>query len=215
MFRFFIILFFFITFQTNAQKMGDDRWGYKLVKNINPLLEEALKYFKKPGLALDLGAGRGIDTLKLLHEGWKVYAIDSNKLSRKLILQNAKDQDLSQNLHFMLYKFKDIPENLFTKSFDFIYASRSLQYCDPQFFPKFWLLLKNCLKKDGILAIHLIGDNNKEKRNKSVFSLQEVKLLLKDYEILKFIISKNRYHPNHKQIKLPDIYKIIARKIYK
>lgn len=131
---------------------------YKAIGDIAPreTLTKALKLFSGfRGYAIDLGCGSGADTLELLRYGWEVLAVDKTQ-EGLTITENKTDPDFTGRLKTLLAKFEDI---VLPKS-DFINASLSLPFCQPEYFNRLWDQIVNSLRKDGRFAGNLFGDKD-------------------------------------------------------
>ncbi|MGE0206869.1 MAG: class I SAM-dependent methyltransferase [Candidatus Babeliales bacterium] len=128
---------------------------------VRPLLLKAFSGLQPSvGIALDLGAGNGHETFYLLDRGWKVYAIDAQKKSRKIIEEQAQKENLSKNLFFLQTDFESIDWHSLP-TFDLIIASYSLPFVKPEIFTQLWYQIIEHLKPGSILIANLFPLENK------------------------------------------------------
>jgi tellurite methyltransferase len=109
----------------------------------------------KPGVAIDLGCGSGVDAISLLLDGWHVVAIDKDQGTLKTFEQSVP-QSLKTNLKIVASSFVDIklPTSLL------INASFSLPFCHPDRFINVWSGITESLLPGGIFAGHFFGPND-------------------------------------------------------
>ena len=143
------------------------RWNwdsyYANVTNQNPrdILLKGLELMtndldnEKTHFAIDLGCGNGPDTMELLKRGWKVLAID-NEQSALTILEESIQKDWKERLETKRQSFDEVK----LPSCDFIIASLSIPFCEPEHFPKFWEEIQNSLKVGGRFAGNFFGEKD-------------------------------------------------------
>jgi tellurite methyltransferase len=102
--------------------------------------------------ATDLGSGNGIDTLELLHRGWKVTAID-NHLPSLQQLKKITPEPLPENLTVEQSLFEQVSLSPVT----LINASFSLPFCAPSHFNTLWQKITAALPAGGVFAGHFFG----------------------------------------------------------
>src|ERR1051325_3022286 len=83
--------------------------------------------------AIDLGCGSGRDTFELLRRGWRVLAIDATPMAIDLLLKDVPPQ-YRASLQTKVEGF----EGLTLPKADFVNASYSIPFCDPNAFPRLW-----------------------------------------------------------------------------
>lgn len=172
-------------------------WGLKPVKG----LKEVLKYAPK-GIALDIGAGEGRNSVFLAKNGFKVEAIDKNKESLEKCKNLAEKYKLSiKTKVFDIRKFK-IKKN----TYSLIIAIASLDFLKFSEIKKIIPKIKKSLKRNGILylvvfstkdpafkrckrKLKMIEKNTfylpKLKTYRHFFKIKEMLNLLKGFKILK------------------------------
>lgn len=109
----------------------------------------------KPGVAIDLGCGSGVDAISLLLDGWYVIAIDNDQATLEAF-EKSVPQPLKKNLKLVATSFVDIklPTSLL------INASFSLPFCHPDRFVDVWSGITKSLLPGGIFAGHFFGPND-------------------------------------------------------
>jgi trans-aconitate methyltransferase len=120
------------------------------------LLTSALALTDRPGLALDLGAGAGIESKAMLDQGWIVHALDSDRIALEQ-LSASVSSDVGSRLHTM-------PVDLTTVDalprVDLIYSGYTLSWLPPAGFEHVLGLILASLRPDGLLAVNLFGDRD-------------------------------------------------------
>jgi len=129
-------------------------YAARLDREPRPLLVEAVDMVPRPGRAVDLGAGAGIDTRFLLESGWRVTAIDNDPDAlRRLSELGGSDGALE-------VRHGDLDEQLDLGSVDLVHAGFSLPFCRPDRFAALWRQLEGALDGGGVLAGQLFGDRD-------------------------------------------------------
>ncbi|HKE70321.1 MAG TPA: methyltransferase domain-containing protein [Nocardioidaceae bacterium] len=146
-----------------------------------PLLVEAIGLFDRPGRAVDLGAGGGVDTRVLLDRGWSVTAIDNSPDAvRRLNALAAADGRLD-------VRRADLADDLGLEPVDLIHAGFSLPFCRPDRFDALWHQLEAALPSGGVLAAQLFGDQDTwagEYDDMTFHTRAEVDDLFRDWDVL-------------------------------
>lgn len=114
-----------------------------------PLLEKFLYLIKKEGVALDIGAGSGRNSIFLAKNKLKIEAIDINIKN----IQNIKNLSLKLNLDIKIKKidvkrFKFVP-----RKYDLILAIQSLIWTRKSEFLEIIKNIKTSLKINGVAII--------------------------------------------------------------
>lgn len=118
-----------------------------------PLAYQAVKHAQAPGIALDLGCGDGTETVMLLKHGWTVHAVDLEPAALNLTVERAGDDAALTTYAADLVTFE--PPRA-----DLMLACASLPFVPPDDFDDFWRRLRSALRPDGLLAVHLFGDQD-------------------------------------------------------
>ena len=177
---------------------NSQRWGTYREKTKNELPKKLLvKLLEnlKPGDAIELGPGAGIDSLYMLKNGWNVLGIDNAPETeediRQLIRKN--EEELENRFSFINQKFEEL--QLPKDSCDLLVGFNSLFFCRPEKFKDFFQNLADAIRPGGYLLINLLGKNddwNKtQSQEKTFLSREEILDLLKDFEINESGIREN------------------------
>lgn len=146
------------------------------------------------GDALDIGWGKGRNSMYLGQRGFKVLGIDFSNTSIELAKEFAQDQDI---------KVKFICQSIFDhandKKYDFVYDGGCFHHIKPHRRNKYFQIIYNSMKEDGYFAMtcfNLKGGANISDydvyRDKSMsggmgFSEYKLKNILQQYfEIIEF-----------------------------
>ncbi len=116
-------------------------------------LLDALGRFDRPGDAVDLGCGAGIDTVAMLERGWRVLAIDAEPDAIDRLRSRAGDP---AGLRTELSPMEDVV----LPPVDLVWASYSLFFCDPGRFPGVWERIGATIRPGGRFAGELLGDRD-------------------------------------------------------
>lgn len=155
---------------------------------VRPLLLQALKKLQPSvGIALDLGAGTGNETLYLLKQGWTIYAIDVQPSAICLIEQRAKKENIDTKLTAIQENFENIDWNTLP-NFDLILASYSLPFVEPKTFASLWQHITNHLNPGGIFVLNLFTKDCKKfssslMQSMTLLTTDQVNELLKPFYI--------------------------------
>ena len=116
-------------------------------------LIDVLGRFDRPGAAVDLGCGAGVDTVAMLERGWEVLAIDAEPDAIGRVRSRAGDH---AGLRTQLSPMEDVvlpPVGL-------VWASLSLFFCDPGRFSDVWERIGAAVRPGGTFAGELLGDRD-------------------------------------------------------
>ncbi len=174
----------------SKNQVSSRNWSdyYKAIANRPPreTLLTALINFesetRKAGgrIAIDLGCGEGRDTVELLHQGWKVIAIDGEK---EAISRLLKRTDINTALlQTCIAQFENIQ---LVESVDLINASFSLPFCAPESFSDLWNKIVSSLLPGGRFCGHLFGNHDSWAADSSMnhHTVSEVEVLLTPFDI--------------------------------
>jgi len=105
--------------------------------------------------AIEIGFGAGTDTLELLRRGWRVLAIDGQRVAASF-LAGRVPKPLRPRLTTLVAPM----EGLELPPADLIYASFSLPFCRPEEFPALWRGIRRALRPGGHFAGQLFGNRD-------------------------------------------------------
>ncbi len=187
-------------------------WKQELYLPPSSLLLHALRWCEGEGVALDLGCGVGNDTVFLVNQGWRVWAIDSH--SKSLQLLNSRG-DIEAP--YRLTTLKCSLESLHWKKLppaQLIVADHALAFCRPDRFMRIWRNLCNQLVVGGRFVGQFYGVNFRGLNGSSVVFLNcdQVISLFDDFEIEFFDeVEKDEWWTNSSFVHC-HVFKVIARK---
>jgi SAM-dependent methyltransferase len=117
---------------------------------------KALEFFGDyTGYAVELGCGSGVDTIRLIESGWKVYAVDSTPDGfGNIMAKLPKDKKHYAECVKARFEDMDIPEA------DLVYSSFSIPFCRPDAFDAFWGKIVRAIKPGGRFAGNLFGEKD-------------------------------------------------------
>lgn len=178
-------------------------------------LLSAMDYFEQEGfaggLAVDVAAGEGRDTLELLSRGWHVIATDNHPDAFPLLRSRVPEDQLSrlttEDVDFARMR---IP------LCDLVNASFALPFCHPEDFPGLWEKICTAIRPGGRFAGQFFGNRDSwaSLPGRSHQSKEEVLALMKDFEIDKMRIEERDDAPDLRSPKHWHIFHIVARKKY-
>ena len=143
--------------------MASDEWTrYYDAVGLEPraTLLEALRQFEeeepRERFAVDLGCGKGGDTVELLRRGWRVLAVDGTAEA----IDRLRALDLSEGERGRLETRVARFENAEWPPADLVNASFALPFCPPGTFPAVWERIEHSLHPGGRFSGHLFGDRD-------------------------------------------------------
>jgi SAM-dependent methyltransferase len=112
--------------------------------------EQAIGYFPKEGVILELGAGRGQDTIYFAQQGYNVTGTD---LEIKALSESIADlpKDVIEKINVQATDLRR-PLKFEDSSFDIVYAHLSLHYFDTATTERIFEEINRVLKPGGVLA---------------------------------------------------------------
>lgn len=120
------------------------------------LLVRTLNFFdverRAPGVAVDLGCGSGPDTVELLHRGWTVHAVDSDRQGLAM-LAKAAEPEWQDRLHTHPIRLEDFD----FPACDLIWASFALPFCRLDAWPQLLTRAIGALRVGGRFAGDMFG----------------------------------------------------------
>ncbi|MFF1876071.1 class I SAM-dependent methyltransferase [Kitasatospora herbaricolor] len=127
-------------------------------RGVRPTFTSGLEAWQgdRPGDAIDLGCGDGIETLRLAENGWHVVAIDADPDVEKRVGATV-GAELADRVEVRCAAFESLgalPES------DFVYAGFALPFCDAGHFPYLWADLRDALRPGAVFAGQLFGPHD-------------------------------------------------------
>ena len=181
----------------------------------SPLVEKYQKNAKQ-GSVLDIGIGRGDDSIFLAEKGFFVTAVDIKEniiesFKKRVSLESFKIEIVSKNI-----KDFDIKKNNYT----LIIAINSLHFLEKKVFFNVLEKIKNGLRKGGICIIAVFTDEDpmvKEGKvgNNYFPKAGELKNIFeKDFEVLfyKEAVINDKGHPGNESPHMHSVARIVAKK---
>lgn len=176
-------------------------------------LKIGLEYLKKQnviGLAVDLGAGTGRDTLYLLKNHWRVLAVDYSQQAIDILLSRVNKQKLAKPM----VQIVDISQATLPKSIDLLNASYSLPFVKPANFPDVWQNLVKRIRPGRLFAGSFFGpkDDYAHAKNITILNKSQIHNLFTGFEIL-YIHENKEYAVDSTGVKKQwDIWNVVAVK---
>ncbi|HEX4520022.1 MAG TPA: membrane dipeptidase [Gaiellaceae bacterium] len=172
-----------------------------------PTLIDAADRFPVPGLAVDLGAGTGRDTLELLRRGWRVIAIDSQQEAIDRVVEIAGED--AERLEGRVGRFEDAE----WPACELVNASFALPFTPSAAFPALWQRIVDSLVPGGRFSGQLFGDRDEWARTGLVVKTRaEVEELLRPFEVERFEELEEEGQTVLGNSKLWHLFHIVARK---
>ena len=183
---------------------------YDNTKNAEPnyIVKEFIKLNVRPGNAVELGCGAGIDTVFLIKNGWNVLAIDKENVKSRIVEKLSKDE--LKKFKFSKQKFECIE----LEKNDLIVSNFSLSFCNKNDFEKLWNKIRNSILNDGYFVGNFFGNNDEWKNIKEEMTFltkRQTIQLFKDFEIIKFKEVEKDGLTGSGKIKHCHIFNVIAK----
>lgn len=144
-------------------------------------LLRALDYFKEnPPMvktAIDLGCGKGNDTLTLLEQSWSVYAIDASAKAIEL-LEEGVNPSMRANLKTDAVSFEETKWELTT----LVNASFALPFCPKERFREVWKNIVASIRIGGVFTGHFFGIKD-EWQDLMLIDKQDLEWLFEGFEL--------------------------------
>lgn len=140
---------------------------------ISSVMKQFLRDHPKPGTALDLGCGHGMETLHLLQHQWTVTAVDCNLSAVISLTKNALEYLKSGKLRIKQEKIERLE---LAEKYDLVVVNSVLSYISPEHFPSVWAKIHRWVK--GYLIGNLSVDtpvmSSSECLQKGLWSLRDI-----------------------------------------
>ena len=168
--------------------MASDEWTrYYEAVGLEPrtTLLEALRRFDeeepRERFAVDLGCGRGGDTVELLRRGWRVLAVDGTAEA----IDRLRALDFSHAERHRLETRVSRFETAEWPPADLVNASFALPFCPPGDFPALWGRIEGSLDPRGRFSGHLFGDRDEwsDQDDMTFQTRAEAEALLSRFEV--------------------------------
>ena len=173
-----------------------------------PTLVDAADRFPVPGLAVDLGAGTGRDTLELLRRGWRVIAIDGQREAIERIVELAGPD--AERLEGRVGRFEEAE----WPTCRLVNASFALPLTPPAEFPALWQRIVDSLEPGGRFSGQLFGDRDEWARTGLVVKTRaEVEELLRPFELERFEEFEQEGQTVVGKTKQWHLFHVVARKL--
>jgi membrane dipeptidase len=173
-----------------------------------PTLIDAADRFPVPGLAVDLGAGTGRDTLELLRRGWKVIAIDSQEEAIDRIVELAGDD--AGRLEGRVGRFEEAE----WPACQLLNASFALPFTPPAAFTALWQQIVDSIVPGGRFSGQFFGDRDEWARTGLVVKTRaEVEELLRPFEVERFEEFEQEGQTVIGKSKQWHLFHVVARKL--
>lgn len=161
------------------------------------------------GLAVDIAAGEGRDTLELLKRGWRVIATDGQPEAFSYLLPRVPDA-IKPRLTTVVAKFEEIR----IPQCDLVNASFGLPFCDPRYFSDLWRRIVAAIRPGGRFAGQFFGDRDSwaSLPGRSHHSQDEVIRLLDGFDIETMRTEEKDDAPDVRNPKHWHVFHMVAKK---
>lgn len=188
-------------------------FGAVLGKGARETLVAALESFEREGftggLAVDLAAGEGRDTLELLNRGWRVVATDGHPDAFSHLWPRVPEA-LKPKVTTVEVNFVDtlLPDC------DLVNASFALPFCEPRHFSELWRRIVAAIRPGGRFAGQFFGkrDSWASLPDRMHHSREEVLELLAEFEIEMMNEEEKDDPPDVRNPKHWQLFHVVARK---
>lgn len=186
-------------YDNSGQNWRDSKWREYVINTLNseprPNLVRALELIKEQKLlqrerseALDLGAGAGNEALHLMQNGWKTWALDSDRFAINTIAECSRQAKLEHRLGVILEKMEDM--KLGVEKYDLVNASYPLPFVAKKDFAQVWGKVVKTLRKGGVFTGTFFGEKHdwRDKKDMTFQTEKEVRTLFEKngFRILEF-----------------------------
>jgi SAM-dependent methyltransferase len=163
----------------------------------------------REGLGVDIAAGEGRDTLELLQRGWRVVATDRHPEAFELLWPRVS-KELRPRLTTLEVDFGEMQ----VPDCDLVNASFALPFCSPSHFPALWRRIVAAIRPGGRFAGQFFGDRDTwaSLPGRCHHSREEVRELLKGFEIEMFREEERDDPPELRKPKHWQIFHVVAKK---
>jgi SAM-dependent methyltransferase len=161
------------------------------------------------GLAVDIAAGEGRDTLELLTRGWRVVATDGHPDAFSHLWPRVPEA-LRPNLTTIQEDFAEMQ----VCSCDLVNASFALPFCLPQHLPGLWSRIVSAIRPGGRFAGQFFGDRDTwaSLPDRTHHSRDEVVRLLEGFDIEMMRVEERDDAPEVRNPKHWHMFHVVAKK---
>jgi len=188
-------------------------FGAVLGKGARETLVAALDSFAREGftggLAIDVAAGEGRDTLELLKRGWRVVATDGHQEAFSFLWPQVPEA-LKPHLTAVEVNFAEMQ----IPHCDLVNASFALPFCEPRHFPGLWNRIVAAIRPGGRFAGQFFGarDSWASLPDRTHHTKEEVLTLLEGFEIEMMNEEERDDPPDVRNPKHWQLFHVVARK---
>jgi tellurite methyltransferase len=188
-------------------------FGAVLGKEPRDTLVRALDLFTDEGfaggLAVDIAAGEGRDTLELLKRGWKVVASDSHPDAFSYLWPRVPEA-WKPRLKTIEVNFAQME----VPPCDLVNASFALPFCEPRHFPWLWDRIVASIRPGGRFAGQFFGkrDSWASISNRTHHSREEMLNLLEGFDVEMLREEERDDAPDVRNPKHWQLFHVVARK---
>jgi len=161
------------------------------------------------GLAVDVAAGEGRDTLELLKQGWRVVATDGHPDAFSHLWPRVPEA-LKPRLTTVQVDFAEMQ----VPSCDLVNASFALPFCEPRNFPGLWSRIVAAIRPGGRFAGQFFGERDSwaSLPGRTHHGRDEVLKLLKGFEIEMMNEEERDDTPEARNPKHWQLFHVVAKK---
>ena len=161
------------------------------------------------GLAVDIAAGEGRDTLELLKRGWTVVATDGHPEAFAHLWPRVPEA-IKSRLTTVEVNFAEMQ----VPACDLVNASFALPFCEPRVFPGLWNRIVAAIRPGGRFAGQFFGkrDSWTSISNRTHHSREEVLKLLESFDVEMFREEERDDPPEVRNPKHWQLFHVVARK---
>ena len=205
----------------NSKEYYDKTEGSIPHKNIRYFVN---KISSKPGNAIELGCGVGIDSIYLIKNDWNVLATDVEDTKERISGKLNKNE--LKRFRFKKQSFEEIE----LEKNDLILANNCLSFCDKNKFDELWRKIENSIVTGGYFVGNFFGVNDdfninrsnitekmkkrlKGKENMKFFTKEEVERLFEKFKIIEFKEIEKEGTTGMGTVKYWHIFWVIAKKV--
>lgn len=168
---------------------------YEKMINFEQNLELRIKAYKnifdKPGTAVDIGCGVGLDSIALAKNGHDVTAFDVSPLMIEMVKQNSIKHNVQIKTH--VHSYKSIPKQFFNNFNSIVSVGNTIAHLTPRELQPAMKKAYNMLSPGGKLFLHILNYELivKEKKRINNISSKDGQIIIRFYEFGKNDIDFN------------------------